>query len=670
MGLRSQVIIAVVVTCSIVNSFLCFYFIERIRYQEILDLEAAIHRAVDLLEYPNAKALATGDYSSLNSNLKGLFENFNLQRISMVSQDSKNNIVFGGRAVSQNQDVSMDFPIHFNGNVLGTIELVYTTQTLDKNLARFKYQIFLATFGAMVLLGIALALVINHLFRPLRQLAIAASCIAGGDLNQRIPHGGQGEVGVLVRNFARMRDAMKEKITALGESNNALEVQLEQMAVNEEQLLRQSQIISSVNSFLRESMLLKGEAEILDLYLPMVNSIIPLVSCLVGRMDSPDTLRSMAYIVDEEGMCMGRPVENGQVNFSEISVLDREYFYLQRERACQYPEDGFRGLDELDSVLVISLPMGSQGAGLVMFQGDENGFADHGIEAVRMLTLALGEALTLKSQESEKQRLEELVIQSEKMASLGGLAAGLAHEINNPLAGILQNAQVIKNRLQNLSLPANVSAARATGLDLAVLSRYLEKRQVVHMIDSVLTAGHRAADIVANMLSFSRKSASGFIPEDICRLMDKTLELAGSYYNFKENLDFKKISIIRDYEPNLPLIPCRASEIQQVFFNILSNGAQVMGQWDGKTPVFELRIFSQDRYVVVEIGDNGPGMPMEVQRRIFEPFFTTKGVGEGTGLGLAVSYFIVTESHNGQIRVASSPGQGSRFSIFLPQGKM
>jgi signal transduction histidine kinase len=216
-------------------------------------------------------------------------------------------------------------------------------------------------------------------------------------------------------------------------------------------------------------------------------------------------------------------------------------------------------------------------------------------------------------------------------------------------------------------LPANVAVAEELGLQIEDIQAYMEKRDVFKMIDSVLDAGKRAATIVSNMLSFSRKSASAFLPESITELLDKTLALATSDYNLKKKFDFKKIRILKFYSSELPKIFCKASEIQQVFFNILSNGTQAMMAWDKiQDPCFTLHVFQTGQMIRAEISDNGPGMREKERKRVFEPFFTTKTVGEGTGLGLAVSYFIVTENHKGSIEVESSPGQGTKFIIQLP----
>ena len=265
---------------------------------------------------------------------------------------------------------------------------------------------------------------------------------------------------------------------------------------------------------------------------------------------------------------------------------------------------------------------------------------------------------------SEQVRMEEMMIQTEKMLSVGGLAAGMAHEINNPLAGILQNTQVIQGRVMK-DTEKNRSAALACETTLDKIQAYMEKRQVPAMLNMVMESGHRAALIVANMLSFSRKSDSVGEMCDVNALLDKTLELVSSDYDLKKKYDFKKIRIVREYDGAVGMIRCEPGKIQQVFLNILKNGAQAMGQGE-REPVFILKTMRKENNIRIEIKDNGPGMTPEVRKRIFEPFFTTKGVGVGTGLGLSVSYFIITENHGGTMRVESAPGKGAAFIIHLP----
>jgi signal transduction histidine kinase len=196
----------------------------------------------------------------------------------------------------------------------------------------------------------------------------------------------------------------------------------------------------------------------------------------------------------------------------------------------------------------------------------------------------------------------------------------------------------------------------------------MDKRGLEVMIDAVIESGTRAARIVDNMLSFSRRSESKPEKHNLAELLDKTVELASNDYDLKKKYDFRKIEILREYEKGLPDISCEGSQLQQVFLNLLKNGAQAMASFvpPGEKPRLTLRIRRNEGHVDIQIEDNGPGMDETARKRALEPFFTTKSVGVGTGLGLSVSYFIITENHNGSMRVDSKPGQGSKFTITLP----
>ncbi|MBI9089707.1 MAG: HAMP domain-containing protein [Desulfobacterium sp.] len=270
---------------------------------------------------------------------------------------------------------------------------------------------------------------------------------------------------------------------------------------------------------------------------------------------------------------------------------------------------------------------------------------------------------------TQRVQLEEMMIQSEKMMSVGGLAAGMAHEINNPLAGILQNIQVLKNRMST-DLPKNRQVADKLGIELALITRYMEERGMHTLMENIMHGGGRAADIVSNMLSFSRKGTFDSNRVDLAELMDKTIDLAENDYDLKKRFDFKTIKVDRQYGENGLQIRCHPSMLQQVFFNILKNGAQAMAAVYAtdktREPAFTISIKKDNDLARVKISDNGPGMDKETRKRIFEPFFTTKEVGVGTGLGLSVSYFIIVENHGGTIEVASDSGQGTTFIICLP----
>jgi len=270
---------------------------------------------------------------------------------------------------------------------------------------------------------------------------------------------------------------------------------------------------------------------------------------------------------------------------------------------------------------------------------------------------------------TERVRLEEMMIQSEKMISVGGLAAGMAHEINNPLAGVMQTARVMSNRLTSINLPANITAAKKSGIDLDALYNYMDDRGILRMLTGINESSYRITEIIDNMLNFSRNSDAISSSWSITELLDKSLALAATDYDMKKQYDFKSINIVKKYQENVPDIACEASKIQQVFLNLFRNGAQAMQEANTQNPTFVLRTYSDDDTLCIEIEDNGPGIDEATHKRVFEPFFTTKEEGIGTGLGLSVSYFIVTNIHGGEMSVKSEPNQGSCFSIRLPYHK-
>lgn len=675
MGLRSRIIVIVVLATSLISLFLCFYITEQVRAIELKSLRTRVDKAAYMMRLVNASPLYNVDKETLMINMETFFDDENMKSISIQEADIDFNILFEREFESNGVDIQKDFHIYHKGLNLGKMKVVYSTSLIEKKLDGFRTQMLYFTFAVIFVLALILIFLINTLMQPVIKLAKAAAEIATGNLEKEIDQGGVGEIGELSRNFARMRDAIQEKINDLALTNKNLEAEILQKEMNEKKILHQSKVISSVNIFFQKAMLARSRKEIAELFIPIALEAIPCPYCFIGevREDDPEQMNILAISDKAMADCTRATMEKkvrlrGRHIAGIRSRIIHENVSMISNHPASHPD--FVTLPEkhipLDSFLGVPMKLGSKTRGIVAFAGKENGFDTGDKESAEILAVALVEALSLRRKEDEKIKLEEMMVHSEKMISLGGLAAGMAHEINNPLAGILQNSQVIQNRLQK-PLPANLAAAQEIGIRFEDLKAYMERRGIYKMIDSTLDAGKRAAAIVSNMLSFSRKSASSFAMEDPCALMNKTLEIAESDYNLKKKFDFKKIEILKEYSRKIPLLYCKASEIQQVFFNILSNGAQAM--MNGKmteSPCFMIRIFQEETMICIQIRDNGPGMHSEIKKRVFEPFFTTKKVGEGTGLGLAISYFIVTENHKGRIKVDSSPGQGTSFLIQIP----
>ncbi len=267
---------------------------------------------------------------------------------------------------------------------------------------------------------------------------------------------------------------------------------------------------------------------------------------------------------------------------------------------------------------------------------------------------------------TERINMEEIMVQSEKMLSVGSLAAGMAHEINNPLGAILHNAQNIRRRLSP-DLERNREAADDTGVLLEAVNQYLQRREIPQLLDGIQQAGSRAAKIVSHMLSFSRLSNRQLADCQLSVLIDQALEIAGNDFALIEGFDFRAIEIVRDFDPQLDRVPCIGNELEQVLLNLLKNAAQAIHQKPVRSRgLIILRTRLNPPWAEIQVEDNGGGIPEHIRKRIFEPFFTTKEVGQGTGLGLSVSYFIITNNHKGQMEVQCKPDHGTCFTLRLP----
>lgn len=277
--------------------------------------------------------------------------------------------------------------------------------------------------------------------------------------------------------------------------------------------------------------------------------------------------------------------------------------------------------------------------------------------------------LTVIRDVTESIRMQQMMVQTEKLVSLGGIAAGIAHEINNPLGIIMQTVQNLVRRTQP-DFQKNIIVAEKIGLDMNLFVEYMKARDIFTMIEDIQAAALRTNAIIRHLLNFSRKSESNLAVCNIQKIVENALLLAKQDYDLKRNFDFQQIHIEREYDANLPLLWCTESEIELVVLNLLRNAAQAMASANQRSapPRIVIRIMNIGEFMRLEIEDNGPGMSPDIASRVFEPFYTTKPPGMGTGLGLSISYFIVTRSNGGRLNVYSAPGEGAKFVIELPWG--
>jgi PAS domain S-box-containing protein len=261
-------------------------------------------------------------------------------------------------------------------------------------------------------------------------------------------------------------------------------------------------------------------------------------------------------------------------------------------------------------------------------------------------------------------RVQGQLLQQDKMASVGQLAAGVAHEINNPMGFIISNLSSLGKYVEKLTAYLDSDEKILSECDPAILQMAIKERQkykidhirrdMPELISESSDGAQRVRQIVQDLKSFSRVDAGAFAAADINEGLDSTLSIAWNELKYKT-------TVTKEYG-QLPRVWCNLGQLNQVFLNILVNSAHAIVDHG------EIRIITweEDGTVSISISDTGGGIAPEHLKRIFDPFFTTKEVGKGTGLGLAIAYDIVVNKHGGSIDVQSEPGKGSTFTIALP----
>ena len=345
-----------------------------------------------------------------------------------------------------------------------------------------------------------------------------------------------------------------------------------------------------------------------------------------------DSLPISLYVVDRARMIVAwnRQREQGNQGLLREKALGRSLFdvFDQQQR------------EDIESEL---RPVFDRGESLV-FERDSTADGELRHFRIRKVPMRLepGEVthvLTIGKDITDQRRLQKSMVVTEKMAAMGRLASGVAHEINNPLATIVTCADGLRNRLRELP-------------EGTVSSEFRE------YVDIVEQEAYRAKRITEDLLDFSRVRPSARRMQSVERILDRTLLI------LKHHAGFKRIEVERQFEANLPPIAVEEDAIVQVFVALIINALDAMPE--GGRLTLSTRSSRDD--VHCEVRDTGGGIDPTDLPRIFEPFFTTKPPGRGTGLGLAVCYGIM-QSHGGRIEVDSVPGRGSRFTVVLPIGR-
>jgi signal transduction histidine kinase len=373
---------------------------------------------------------------------------------------------------------------------------------------------------------------------------------------------------------------------------------------------------------------------------------------IVNNADQDVRFKDDPYLIKEKpGSVLCHPV------FVKAKLTSIIYLENNSEIAVFTPEK-LKILNLLSTQITISLE------NALLYQNLEEKVVSRTLEVV-------SQKETIEHAYAELRAAQSQMVHSEKMASLGQLTAGIAHEINNPINFISIGITGLEKNFRSFMRVVEKYEAISAGEDAASALREIEQLKqdiqygdvkgfITGLMDDIKLGADRAAEIIQGLRSFSRLNEAELKAADLHEGLDATLVLLRTRTK-------NTIKVIKEYDPDLPSMNCNPGQLNQVFMNILTNAIESIEMKNIQEPSeILIKTTNKPDRIEVRIKDNGIGIPKDIQQKIFDPFFTTKDVGKGTGLGLSIVFGII-KKHNGQIEVISEQDKGSEFIISLPK---
>jgi signal transduction histidine kinase/HAMP domain-containing protein len=504
-------------------------------------------------------------------------------------------------------------------------------QALDSTKKR---NIFLSFAGLIVMIFLTIYFVFRIIVSPIRKLELGVKKVSEGDLETIIETESKDEIGNLTglfnkmtQDLKRLMDTEQERSEELSSMNVSLQTEITERRRAELSMQNSNRRLTEIIDFFPDATMVVDSHGLVIAWNRAMEEMCEIKAGeILGKGD-------YLYAVPFYGK--RRPILVDAAIHPEI-LLESRYSLLSREGATLIGE--------------AFAPSLHRGTGAYLWVKatplyDAQGNITGAVESVRDITDRKKAEVDLEKAYNELKQVQARLIQSAKMASIGTLAGGVAHEINNPLTGVLNNVQLIK-----------MLAKEKATFNMA------DFEELLNVIEE---SANRCITITRSLLDFSHASKGDFSRISMNDILVKVLTFV------EHDMSLENIILEKALEPDLPLVNGDHQLLQQVILDLLSNARWAIHKKSGKNGgkiTIKTENAAREKGINVYITDTGIGMDKEHQEKIFEPFFTTKEVGEGTGLGMAITYSIV-KVHQGRIEVKSEKGQGSTFMIFLPVAK-
>lgn len=574
-------------------------------------------------------------------------------------------------------------PIPLNNWSIG---IVFPVDEFMADVNNLVINLFFIALGGLALLLLVIILISRSITRPLRTLTTAAGDFATGDFAVKLPDIRSGdEIGKLNASFIYMQKALAETIDKLEESNRTLEQKVEERtaelkdknkeldsAFNNVKILSQigEKITSTLNIGLIQDIVYENVNSMMDAtsFLIMIhNEKERKLECILS-IEKGEKLPLFEFSLDEKNRFAVWCVDNASPVF--MNDVDNEYMKYISLRTK--PKAG----ETVSSLIYLPLMIEGRIIGVISVQSfKKNAYTQYNLDMLNNLgnyvAIAFENALSyekINKANEELKAAQAQLVQAEKMASLGQLTAGIAHEIKNPLNFVNNFAELTVDLSKELTEELDHLSDKLQPKE----SEYMQ--EIINDISSnahkICEHGKRADSIVKGMLLHSRGKAGEKQPTDVNALLAEYVNLG--FHGMRAQDSSFNLKIDADYDNTVGMVSAVPQNLSRVFLNIINNACYSTNQKkkelkDVYFPILQVRTKNLGKKVEFRIRDNGTGIPQEIIDKIFNPFFTTKPAGQGTGLGLSLSFDIIVQEHHGEMKVDSKMGEYAEFIITIPK---